>query len=239
MNIRKYDPGGKFRFQPKGLGQQGEFDPVNLGGQALKYIVPAARLLGNQRALRNLRKDSKLNFDPVSLYHGAVRDIPRPNMTPRYRPAAGSSLSEFVSGQKYADAAQRQMEADFNVTNASSRIQQEKGIRDSMNQERLLNANLQASARQFNAQNAQNEKLMRMANQEELELGLTETALNDLSQRNYLDAAKKASAAGNILRYGDPGSPEYQRALKYYMDTIGEMNMGGKLKRKTKFSYGG
>ena len=228
-----------YRFRTITPGEGRDVDLVNLGGQALKYIIPGARLLSNERALRGLRRDSRIDFPPVSLYHGAIRDLPRPNLTPRFRPAAGSSLAEFVSGQKYADASQRAMEADFEVQNAASRIQQERGIRDSRNQEILLNANLQASAKQFNAQNAQNEKLMRMANQEELELGLTETALNDLIQRNYLDAAKKASAAGNILRYGDPGSPEYQRALKYYMDAIGEMNMGGKLKKKTKFSYGG
>lgn len=238
MQTHKYDRGGPFRFQTKSLGGNSGFDWINAGGQALKYIIPAARMLGNERALRSLRKDSKLTFDPVSLQHGVVRDIPRPNITSRYRPTAGSSLAEFIYGQKYADASQRAMGADFEVQNASSRIQQERDIRNSRNQEILLNANLQAGARQFNAQNAQNEKLIRMANQEELELGLTETALNDLSQKNYLDAAKKASAAGNVLRYGDPGSPEYQRALKYYMDTIGEMNMGGKLKKKTKFSHG-
>lgn len=229
----------KYRFQTKGLSGGESTDWVNLGGQALKYIVPAARLLGNEKALRGLRRDSKLSFDPVSLYHGAVRDMPRPNFTPRSRPAPGSSLAEYVAGQKFSDAQARAMGADFEMQNAASRLQQEGAIRNSRNQEILLNSNLQATARQFNAQNAQNEKLMRMGQQEELELGLTETALNDLSQKNYLDAAKKASAAANVLRYGNPGSPEYQKALKYYMDTIGEMNMGGKLKRKTKLSYGG
>jgi hypothetical protein len=229
----------RFRFQTKQLNQNGGFDAINTGGQALKYIVPAARMLGNEKALRRLRKESVLTPETVSLYHGAVRDIPRPNLIPRYRPSQGSSLAEYVIGQKFADADARALTANYELNNAASRIDQENTIRNSKNQEIMTNVQLRNAARHFNASNAQAEKMQRMREQEELQLGLVETTQNDISQRNYIEAAQRASAASNILRYGDPNSPEYQRALKYFMGTLGEFKTGGKLRRKTKFSNGG
>lgn len=219
----------------KQLGAGNGFDWINAGGQALKYIVPAARMLGNERALRTLRKQSKLKFDPVSLYHGAVRDMPTPNAVPRYRPAAGSSLAEYISGQKYTDAAQRSEQNQYQYNNALSKLDQEGRIRESRNQEILGNATQKAQVRGFNAANAQNEKMYRMQQQEELQLGMTETAMNDLTNKNYVDAAEKSSAAANILRYGDPNSPQYKKAMEYYTGQIMEFNAGGKVKR-TKFS---
>jgi hypothetical protein len=227
-----------WNYQNKGLGKDTNFDAVNLGGQALKYLVPAARMLGNERALKNLRKESKLKLQPVSMLHGNVKDLARPNFTPRFRPAAGSSLSEYISGQKFSDAQARQMEVNYELENGKYKNEQERGIRESRNQETLYNTGLVNESRKFNTSNAQNEKLYRMQQQEDLQLGMTETALNDLTNKNYLDAAEKSSAASNILRYGQPGTPEYQKALKYYYNSIGEENLGGggKIKRTTKFS---
>ena len=242
-------PSGRFAFETKqptyGSSDGGSnLDLTNMGAQSLKYVVPAARLLSNDRKINDLRTKSQLNLDKVQLFHGTVRDLQRPNFGMRYRDPAGSSLQELIGGQKFADAQQRDAEREWQMQNSTSRIQQQQQINQIANQEALTNAQITNAGKQYNANIANNERFMRMNNQEELELGLTETAQNDINQKNYLDATKEASAAGDILRYGQPGTPEYNSALQYYMGVVNRnkaqtfpKEFGGKLKRKTKLSY--
>lgn len=239
-----------YSFETKGLrgtssSQSGDIDLADTAAQSLKYLVPGARLLNNDKAIKDLRTKSQLNLDKVRLYHGVVRDMPKPNFALRYREPEGSSLSELSNSQKFGDAQQREAERNYELQNATSRIQQQQNINQSMNQEQMVNTQITNAGKQYNANIANNERFMRMGNQEELELGLTETALNDNNQKNYLDATKKASAAADILRYGQPGTPEYQQAQQYYSDTLKtdgpppSKKFGGRLKRKTKLSYAG
>jgi len=227
----------KFAFETKDLGESGEgFDLINIAGQSLKYLVPAAKLFQNEKQLKQLRKDSKVKFEPVSLLHGAVRDIPKPNFAqPSTKEYSGSSLNEFLGGQLFKNAQQKSAEREYSIQNSLSKIQQEEAIRGSQNQERGINNELVNREKAINAQNANYEKLLRMGQQDELLLGLTETAQNDLTQRNYLNASQKASAAADILRFGDPKSEIYQKALKYYQGNL-EKEKGGKIRLKTKFS---
>lgn len=223
-----------YAYETKGLSGGGDgVDLVNLGGQALKYLIPAARLIGNERAMQKLRSQAQFKFQPVNLMRGAVRDIPRPNFGLRYREPQGSSLMEQIAGQKFGDAQQRDAEANYNIQNALSRIEQQNKQVDVANQENMVNTDMANRAKAMNAQNANYQQLLRMGQQEDLELGLTETALNDVTQRNYLQSSQQASAAADILRYGTPGTPEYQSALSYYMNTINGNKLGSK---KTKFN---
>lgn len=236
-----------FAFETKqpGAGRSGagDFDLLNTVGNSMRYIVPLSRLLGNNRRMKQLEKDSKFTPSKVSLLHGVESGLPRPNFGLRYREPMGSSLSEHVAGQKFADAQQREAERAFNIQDALTRREQRSGIRASKNQETIMNTELENRAKAFNAQNANYERLLRMGQQDELMLGLTETLTNDLTQRNYLKASEKASAAANILRTATPGTDIYNKALKYYMDILdeersGKKANGGKIKTKTKFSNG-
>lgn len=251
-STNKVKPDGKFVFETKQpgtgdgtrSGNKGNVDLVNVGAQSLKYLVPTARLLSNEKHLKDLRSKSQLNLDKVHMMYGKVQDLQRPNFAMRYRDPAGSSLQELIGGQKFDDAQQRQAERDWQLQNSTSRIQQQQAVNQNMNQENSINTQITNAGKQYNTNIANNERFMRMGNQEELELGLTETALNDVNQKNYLDATKEASAAADILRYGQPGTDEYNQAQKYYMGVVGRnksqtpiKEFGGKLKRKTKLSY--
>lgn len=254
LNGEKPKATGNYAFETKervgGFGGNNEntgtenTDLLNVGAQSLKYLVPAARLISNERKLKDLRSKSQLNLEKVQLMHGTVKDLQKPNFALRYRDPAGSSLAEMVGGQKFGDAQQREAERDWELQNSTSRIQQQQGINASKNQEASINNQITNAGKQFNANMANQERFARMANQEELELGLTETALNDVNQKNYLDATQEASTAADILRYGQPGSDEYKKAQEYYMNVVGRNKAESgrkepnrKLKRKTKLSY--
>ena len=184
-----------------------------------RYGIPLSSYITNAKRLRDLEKSGRLNFRfrPAEFMRGVVSDIPRPNLAPRYRLPSGSSLAEEVGGQRFADAQQRSNEAQFEMQNQLSKRQQESDILNRANAEEQYNNQLLNTTGFYNTQAALQQAGNLSFNRENALAGILKNANFDVYQGNMVDAMREANAFESDVRSD---------------------KMGGKIRRKTKFSYG-
>jgi hypothetical protein len=200
----------------------GEGNGLAAFGKIAKYTLP---FIGTALANRELGKVKPVNLKKANLRSGVVSDIPRPNMGLRYRVPTGNDLQSEVAGQKFADAQQRDAEANFNVANAQSRIAQGQQILNNENRNEMLNS--PNHSRMFNAQQLMSLQGARAQNAQEPFIAAQHHLATDISTDAFLKASRDAAGAEAILKSADFGSDEWKAAAK----KLG-FKKGGKIKAK-------
>lgn len=214
MNVQpSIDESGAFASKNlttgSGAGEGG--DALAAFGKVAKYALP---FIGTQLANKELGKVKPMNFKKANLQSGVVSDIPRPNFGLRYRVPTGNDVQSEISGQKFADAQQRDAEANFNVANATSRIAQRQQIVNNQNRNEMFNTQGENHARMFNANQLLNTQAMRSQNVQEPFIAAQHHLATDISTDAFLKSSRDMDAAEMVLKTAKPGSPEYQAALK-------------------------
>lgn len=189
----------------------GEGNGLAAFGKVAKYALP---FIGTHLANKELGKVKPMSFKKANLQSGVVSDIPRPNMGLRYRVPTGNDVQTEIAGQKFADAQQRDAEANFNVANAQSRIGQRQQIVNNQNRNEMFNIQGENHARMFNANQLLNTQAMRAQNAQEPFIAAQHHLATDISTDAYLKSSRDMDSAEMILKTAKPDSPEYKQALK-------------------------
>jgi hypothetical protein len=194
-----------------GFGGGGDATALDVAGKVAKYALP---FIGSAIANKELGKVKPVQFKPADLMAGVVTDMPKPNMGLRYRTPTGNDLQTEVAGQKFADAQQRDGEANYQIANAQSRIAQHQKITDNINRNLMFNNQGENNARFFNAQQNMNVAFAKSQNKMEPWVAAQHHLATDISTDSYLRSDKEMQAAEFILKTYPPDSPEYKEALR-------------------------
>lgn len=205
-----------------GGSQGGEGNGLAAFGKVAKYTLP---FIGSQLANRELGKVKQVNLKNANLQSGVVSDIPRPNMGLRYRVPTGNDLQSEIAGQKFADAQQRDAEANFNVANATSRIAQKQQIVNNQNRNEMFNTQTENQERMINAQQLMGIQGERAQNAQEPLIAAQHHLATDISTDAFLKSSRDAEGAEAVLKSAQYGSPEWKAAAK----KLG-FKKGGKIK---------
>lgn len=150
-------------------GQYGERDPSSgtgeqghIGGDVLaglvKYGIPAAYLGAEQHQINHLRHMINPHLVAPELMVGAVQDLPRPDFSLPYDPGmGGSSLTEAHNSGLARDEFARRSRNEWEMNNASSRLQQHNAIIDRLNQQAQVKAGITNQGELIKANNAMQE----------------------------------------------------------------------------------
>jgi hypothetical protein len=206
----------------------GEVDPFANGNKALDYIGTAGKyilpFIGEGLARKAWKDVKPMKWSDANYKTGAVRDLPVPNLNLRARNPVGPDVQSELTGQKFADAQQRDAQANYQIQNAMSKLEQENQVLARTNEGIARNKQGRLQTDMVNAQ-LNTTKAGAMADTYREPFIAAQQHLNqDMSSSAYLDFAKKSALAEQILKYGDKG-PHYNSALKWI-----NAKKGGKLK---------
>ena len=176
-------------------------DDANVGEMLARFAIPTAMAIGRNRQNKRLRKGSRVDLVAPQLNTGVVRNLPRPNFKLRTRVPTGSSLSEEVAGQKFADAFQR--DAEININNSQSRIQQERAILDAENQQAMINAQTENQEQLANQRIDAAELFQNKRVNDDAILGIHHTLNSTIAQNKATDAGKRAMAFRSLVTSGN------------------------------------
>jgi len=227
---------------PGGFGE--DIDFMDGFSTVAKYGVPLAVLLQQSQQAKKLREKANVDLEEPELLTGRVRSLRRPNFGMRRRDPQGSLLAEYVAGQKFGDAFQREQEINFEVADDSARIQQENQVADRTNQSIMTKNQIRNQEKLHNSGMAAQELLgLNIPFQQEALLGLYHNIQSDSAQNSYVNSLERSQGAAAVLT--DPNSSEEDRkwATDYIMGKLGKQvpgkvptrQKGGKLVTKTKF----
>jgi hypothetical protein len=234
--------------QPRKNGEENNFDYLGAAGTVAKYGVPLAVILSTNARAKKLREDANVDLEEPELMVGRVRGLRRPNFGLRRRDPAGSSLAEYVAGQKYGDAFQRDQEINFEIADEQTRIGQENEVLNRTNQSVLAKNQVRNQEKLIRGNVSAQELLSNtLPFKQEAILGLYHNFQSDITQAGYVDALydrmrtqERSQNAATVLTNPMSSEEDRKAARDYIMkgfDTIPEKKKGGKLRAKTKF-YG-
>lgn len=207
---------GNYEAKQPGIGIElsglpGDGAALDVAGKVAKYALP---FIGTHLANRELSKVKSVNFKPAQLMAGVVSDVPRPNFGLRYRVPTGNDVQSEVAGQKFADAQQKEMEANYNVANAQSRIAQGQQVVNNLNRNEMYNNQGENNARLFNANQIMNLASARAQNVQEPFIAAQHHLATDISTDAYLKTSKDTESAEAILKSAPYGSKEWIKAAE-------------------------
>ncbi len=194
----------------------------DVAGKVAKYALP---FIGEGLARKELNKIKPADFKTADFMTGAVHDLPRPNMKLRYREPVGPDVQGEIAGQKFADAQERDAEANYQIQNSMSKLSQMDQILNRTNQGIQFNTQGKNQNSMFNAQQKMQVAGAKAESMKEPFIAAQQHLATDISTGAYLSTAKKSQLAEEILKYEKPGSPRYEMAVRWLGGAKGKKGM--------------